>query len=174
MNLRRTLSVAALVFLFLTPHFFNQPARAQSNPSLGGLTSMFVRVNPEEPSGEQTAGVDEKQVKSDTERQLAEGGIKVLSEQEFARLQRSRGYPLALVDVVSKLFPVKGTDSRIYFVDVKVRQLVFLSRKPVVRLWAATWEMRDIGITADMDLVREKVRDAVSQLVSDYQAENQR
>ncbi|MGD2124446.1 MAG: hypothetical protein PVG99_00110 [Desulfobacteraceae bacterium] len=171
MDRKKLLWILVLVpFLWQSPLFMGL-AQSQSNPSLGGLTSMYVRVQPQEGSQE-TTGINLDQLRADTEEQLSKAGITILPQQEFERLQRSRGYPLALLDVDIGVFPIQGVDLKMYSISIRVRQSVFLSRKPVIRLWAPTWEMRDTGTTDDVASIPERVRGAVSRLVGDYQSEN--
>jgi len=138
---------------------------------LKGLKSIYVQVDPVEPEIKHK-DLTTHQLKADTERQLVNAGIEVLSDKEFTRLKRSRNYPLGRLDVNITLIKAENVDSNIYSIIVQVRQPAFLGRRPVVKIFGSTWERREMGQISNLSTLRERVKDLVNQFIDEYLSSN--
>jgi hypothetical protein len=103
---------------------------------------------------------------------LNDSGIKVVPMDEFERLVASRSYPIALLDMELRTSKMPDSELKMYILLIKVRQAVFLSRKPVVRVMATSWESIDFGAAKEFPFVRGVAKDAVARFVQDLQAQN--
>lgn len=152
----------------------SRPAIAEnglSRETLRGLKALNVQVAPIEP-GISHEGLTHKRILEDTKRELQKAGIELLSDEEFTRLRRSRSYPLGRLEMMITIKDAGSSDAKIYSTTVRVRQAVFLSRRPVIKVFAPTWEKRTIGYTRDLGPVAEAVRNGVEQFIRDYLSVN--
>jgi len=141
--------------------------------SLGGLKSIYI-AEPSIDSQVRYDGLSTRRLKKNTDRQISKSGIKALSEKEFDRLKRSERYPLGRLDTVITVSEITSMDLKIYNIVVQLRQVVFLARKPVAKLWAPTWGKRELGYSGNVDVVEERVKDIVGQFINDYLSANQK
>ena len=139
--------------------------------SLGGLKSIYI-AEPSLDSKVKYEGLSTDRLKKNTEKQLKKAGIKTLSEKEFDRLKRSERYPLGRLDMVITIGEITSVDLKVYNIVVQLRQVVFLARKPVAKLWTATWGKRELGYSPGVDVVEEGVKDIVGQFINDYLSVN--
>lgn len=167
----KRLSLVTLLLLFVTPGFLS-PVFAQNatSDSLFGLKAVRVEVRPMEGSDERVQEIDLPQVLAQTEAQLSEAGLTILPEDEYLRLRRSVRYPLALVEILVGVFPIQDSELVMYAGHVRLNQTVYMSRRPVVKFLAPTWEVRDFGSTSDLPSLRGRIKEVVSRLVQDYQS----
>ena len=164
--------ILTLLFLLITgPALF---AQQQADSSLEGLTTIHVRIQlkTESDGDGKGSGLTSEQLQGDAESLLADAGLKVVPQDEFERLLRSRGYPVALFDLDAKIAKLKDTDSHIYNLNFKVRQAAFLVRKPTVKFLAPTWELNSLGTTDSLPSLREKARQAITQFIQQFKSEN--
>ena len=172
MNQKKTFWMTALTLLW-----FGFPASAASGQIaapeiLAGLTTAHTMVSYFEDGSPKSSGSEARQLASDLERQLAETGLKLVSRDEFDRLIASRGYPAGLVDLEVRTGKISGMDIKTYYVGLRLKQVAYVARKPVLRFMAATWDYVDTGTADDFNAVRGRVRGAVARFVADYLAEN--
>ena len=142
-----------------------------NSETLRGLRSIYVRVTPIDPKIEQE-GLTTAQIWRDTERQLQREGIKLLPEEEFSRLRRTRNYPLGRLEIIVTVKDIKEGNEIIYNIIVRFSQSVFLSRAPVIKLFAPTWESQTIGYSGDLSVVTEGVKVGVEEFISAYMSVN--
>ena len=142
-----------------------------NNETLRGVRSIYVRVAPIDSKIEQE-GLTTVQIWRDTERQLQSEAIKLLPEEEFNRLRRTRNYPLGRLEIIVTVTDIKEGNGQIYNIIVRFSQIVFLSRAPVIKLFAPTWESQTIGYSGDLSAVKEGVKTGVEAFISAYMSVN--
>ncbi len=169
---KRSCLCVMLMFLLLTTPIPTALAQRQADSSLEGLTTIHVRVQLKSDSDGKSSGLRQEQLEGDAEGLLADSGMKVIPQEEFDRLLRSRGYPVALFDIDARITKLSGTELHIYNFNFKVRQAVLLVRKPVIKFLAPTWEFNSLGTTDSLPALREKVKEVVAQFLQDFKAEN--
>jgi hypothetical protein len=138
--------------------------------TLEGIKNIYVRVamDPEI----ETKGLGADQLKKDTEQQLREAGIKILNEGDFSRLKGSVRYPLAGLDVIITLIDIQEMELDIYDIEVKIRQVVFLARRPVIKILAPTWKDQTVFQSNSLGLIREKLKESVDKFLDAYLSVN--
>jgi hypothetical protein len=104
--------------------------------------------------------------------QLKKAKITVLSEKEFERLRRSERYPLAILDVALAIIEVDSVI--VYLVNVRALQLVLVVRKGVIKLFAPTWEKREIGSINNLEEIENILSGVVDQFIDDFFSANPR
>ena len=139
--------------------------------TLRGVRSIYVRVAPIDSKIEQE-GLTTAQLRRDTERQLQSEEIKLLPEEEFNRLRRTRNYPLGRLEIIVTVKDIQEGNEKIYNIIVRFSQIVFLSRAPVIKLFAPTWESQTIGYSGDLSVVTEGVKAGVEEFISAYMSVN--
>lgn len=140
--------------------------------ALEGLTTICPRIQYYEDGVLKESGQARAELQSDLESMLTGAGLKVVDRTEFERLVASRNYPIALLDLEARMSKIQDVEMNTYILTVKVRQAVFLSRKPVVKFLASSWESTDFGVAKDFSFVRGVAKDALARLVQDLQAQN--
>ena len=169
---KRTCQWVVLMLLLLMMPGPAALAQRQAESSLEGLTTVHVRVQLKTDSNGKGSGLTSEQLQGDAETLLSDAGMKVVPQDEFERLLRSRGYPVALFDLDAQTTKMNDMDLHIYNFNFKARQAALLVRKPVVKFMAPTWELNSFGTTDSLPKLREKVRQAVTQFIQDFKAEN--
>jgi len=168
---KKGLFFLTLLFLFGLPGSLAQVfAQDVATESLFGLKAVRVEVKPMEGSDERVQEIDLAQVLAQTEEQMTEAGLTILPEDEYLRLRRSFGYPLGLVEVLVGVFPIQDSDLLMYAGHVRLNQVVYMARRPVLKFLAPTWEVRGFGATKDLPSLRERIKGTVARLVQDYQS----
>jgi uncharacterized protein YrzB (UPF0473 family) len=142
-----------------------------NSETLRGLRSVYVWVAPINSKIEQE-GLTTALIQKDTERQLQREGIKLLPEAEFDRLRRSRNYPLGRLEIIVTVKDIKEGNEKIYNITVRFSQIAFLSRAPVIKLFAPTWEKQTIGYSGDLRKVTEGVKAGVEAFISAFMSVN--
>ena len=142
-----------------------------NSETLRGVRSIYVRVAPIDPKIEQE-GFTTAQIRRDTERQLQREEIKILPEEEFNRLRRTRNYPLGRLEVIVTIKDMNKDNEKLYSIIIRFSQIAFLSRAPVIKLFAPTWESQTIGYSGDLSVVTEGVKAGVEEFISAYMSVN--
>jgi len=142
-----------------------------NSETLRGLRSIYVWVAPMDSKIEQE-GLKAVQIRRDTELQIQREGIKLLPEAEFNRLRRSRNYPLGRLEIIVTIKDIKEGNEKIYNITVRFSQIAFLSRAPVIKLFAPTWEIQTIGYSGDLRKVTEGVKAGVEAFISAFMSVN--
>ena len=169
---KRIFFVMTLVLLLLGSPASTVFGQKAASDILAGLTTAHVRVLYFEDGSLRETGQERNQLASDLERQLADTGLKLVPKDEFERLLSSRGYPIGLLDLEVRTNKISGVDFKIYYVSLKLQQLCYVARKPVLRFMASTWDITDAGTADDFNAVKKRVKEAVDRFVSDYKSEN--
>ena len=164
--------VTALALLLLGTLAATGYAQKMAPDILAGLTTAHVRVSYFEEGAPKESGQEKQQLASDLERQLAETDLKLVSKDEFDRLISSRGYPIALLDLEVRMGKISGVEFKLYHVGLKLQQVCYVARKPVLRFMAPTWDITASGTADDFNAVKGRVSEAVARFVDDYNAEN--
>jgi hypothetical protein len=168
---KKKLFFLVMLTLLVSP-VFDAHAQKMGDQLLAGLTTVYLRVQYSDESGMKAAGSESSQLISETERQLTDAGLKVVSSSEFDRLIASRGYPIAMLEVEVRLAKVKDMDLKIYTLSVRLRQLSYVARMPTLRFLGGTWDVTDYGVLDDFSFLRQRLSAVISNLVSDYKSEN--
>ncbi len=142
-----------------------------NSETLRGVKSIYVRVAPIDSEIEQE-GLTTARIRRDTERQLQMAKIKLLPEEEFNRLRRSRNYPLGRLDVIVTIKDMNKDNEKLYSIIIRFSQIAFLSRAPVIKLFAPTWESQTIGYSGDLNVITESVKAGVEKFISAYTSVN--
>ena len=142
-----------------------------NSETLRGLRSIYVWVAPMNSKIEKE-GLTTALIQEGTERQLQREGIKLLPEAEFNRLRRTRNYPLGRLEIIVTIKDIKEGNEKIYNITVRFSQIAFLSRAPVIKLFAPTWESQTIGYSGDLRKVTEGVKDGVEAFISAFMSVN--
>jgi hypothetical protein len=98
--------------------------------------------------------------------------IKLLPEEEFNRLRRTRNYPLGRLEVIVTIKDMNKDNEKLYSIIIRFSQIAFLSRAPVIKLFAPTWESQTIGYSGDLSVVTEGVKAGVEEFISAYMSVN--
>lgn len=139
--------------------------------TLRGIKSIYVQILPINARTTQE-GLTTAKIQRDTERQLERAGIKLLSEKEFLRLKQPRNYPLGRLEVLVTIKDIKQDNGKVYNITVRISQIVFLSRAPVIKLFAPTWESTILGYSHNPDVISDGVRDGVEEFIDAYLSVN--
>ena len=142
-----------------------------NSETLRGVRSIYVWVAPIDSKIEQE-GLTTAQIWRDTERQLQSEAIKLLPEEEFNRLRRTRNYPLGRLEIIVTVKYIKEGNGQIYNIIVRFSQIAFLSRAPVIKLFAPTWEIQTIGYSGDLSAVTDGVKAGVEAFINAYMSVN--
>ena len=142
-----------------------------NSETLRGVRSIYVRVAPIDSKIEQE-GLATARILRDTERQLQREEIKILPEEEFNRLRRTRNYPLGRLEVIVTIKDMNKDNEKLYSIIIRFSQIAFLSRAPVIKLFAPTWESQTIGYSGDLSVVTEGVKAGVEKFISAYMSVN--
>ena len=161
-----------IVLTLVASPVINAHAQKLGDDLLAGLTTLSLRVQYSDESGSKLSGTESTQLLSDTERQLADTGLKLVSSADFERLVSSRGYPIGVLNLEVRTNKVSGIDSKIYSISLKLQQVCYVARKPVLRFMASTWDITDAGTADDFNEVKIRVNETLGRFVSDYKAEN--
>jgi hypothetical protein len=172
MDKMRVFFVFTLGLLLLggpTPAVYGQKA---AQDILAGLTTAHLRVSYSEDGMLRESGQERNQLAADLERQLADTGLKLVSKEEFERLLSSRGYPIGLLDLEVSVSKISGVDVKIFSVSLKLQQLSYVARKPVLRFLAPTWDATEAGTADDFNAVKKRASELAGRFVADFKAEN--
>ncbi|MCJ7775747.1 MAG: hypothetical protein MUP08_05110, partial [Desulfobulbaceae bacterium] len=63
-------------------------------------------------------------------------------------------------------------NEKLYSIIIRFSQIAFLSRAPVIKLFAPTWESQTIGYSGDLSVVTEGVKAGVEEFISAYMSVN--
>lgn len=146
------------------PHSILQ--QSKKSDSLIGLRGVYVFVEDKNPPAEKY-GLTKKALQTETELQLQQNGIKVLSKEE--RL-KTPGMPYLYISVYTI---VRGQPAAVY-ITVKLKQDVTLMANHGLYCGATTWEEERFMLVSEDKLkdIGEYVKDFVDQFINDYLAAN--
>ena len=166
-----------IIVLFILP-VSHPPSLAADNEnltvSLIGIKHIYVNVKPISNPIVTEAGIDESSIKELAERQLRKAGIRLLSQEEYDRYKMTLRYPLATLELRLTVHEIEGMDAAIAELRVRVMQVAFLSRRPIVQINAPSWEVQEIGIVRDPSFLEEALKKSLDQFIDDYFSANPR
>ncbi len=137
--------------------------------NLVGVKGIYVAVEMLNENAK-SAGLTEKQLKTDVELKLRLAGIKVNSEEEW---KASKDGAFIYVNINST--EVYEIDHMIYSATIKLNQDVMLVRAPYTRVPGTTWEESYTGIypkSKFQEQARKTVKDYVDEFINDYLTAN--
>ena len=139
----------------------------EQRDTLRGLQGVGVVVEKTKPEVEQL-GLTREALQTDTELQLRQYGIKVLSATETA----VRGGPFLYVRVTAVgngMAPFLAVSAQIC-----LKQTAYLMRDPTIMCYATTWDVTSVFLVGRPRLpeIRERVKDHVAELINDYLSVN--
>jgi hypothetical protein len=172
MDKKRVFVVVTLGLLLLGSLASGAFAQKAAPEILAGLTTAHVRLSYYEDGSARGAGQERNQLAADLERQLADTGLKLVSSDEFERLVTSRGYPIGLLDLEVRTNKISGVDFKMFYVSLKLQQVAYIARKPVLRFMASTWDYTETGVVDDFSAVKKRVNEVVDRFVGDLRSEN--
>jgi len=142
---------------------------ADEKEVLQGLEGVFVVVEPIKPEVEKY-GLTKKDIHTDTELQLRQYGIKVLTEEGWLSMP-VRPFLHINVGVVVREETAIASGA----ISIQLREPVLLLRKPKrICMGACTWQrisVVSVGLLRIKD-IREYVKDGVNMFINDYLAAN--
>ena len=162
------LMAVVLSLLSLPPFAFASDGKYEQE-TLRGIKTLHVMVQGLEPGLEQYELTPEK-LEKDLVTKLGMAGIKVVSKKES---QMVPGAPF-LTLMVGALRAFTTKDTEFYFISmvIKLRQNVYLERKPKTRAHGiTTWSNTRFGINFAQN-IRSEVNDAIDQFINAYVAAN--
>ena len=167
-----TLALAVLVVTVLASAGLAQEAPTTA-ATLRGLTGVDVVVEevPTEPEVEE-ARLGSSAVQEDIESQLREGGIRILSDEEW---QAAPGRPWLFVRV-QMLRPQAARRAFVYVISLDLMQQVGLARDPGIDAVGMTWRTGEIDTVSAVNVprVRDRLRTLVDTFINAYWAVNPR
>lgn len=172
MDMKRVLWAMALVLLLLGSLSSSAFGQKAAEDILAGLTTAHIRIFYSEDGSLKETGQERNQLAAGLEQQLADTGLKLVSRDEFDRLVSSRGYPIGLLDLEVRTNQISGVDFKMYYISLKLQQVSYVARKPVLRFLASTWDITDVGTADDFKAVKRRVKEAVDRFVTDFRGEN--
>jgi hypothetical protein len=174
---KKIMSKKASVFCVLMFFLWIGPApclfaQKQAAGTLEGLKNIHIRIRLIMDSGSKGSGLTQGLLELDAEELLRDAGLKVVSQDEFQRLLPSRGYPVATLDIDSRISKPGDAAFYVFYLNIKVGQPVFMSRKPVIKFVAPTWEISDFGTVDTPAALRETAKEGVRAFIQDFKGEN--
>jgi hypothetical protein len=179
--------IAAAVSLVLLHSFTLASDDAKAGTTLRGLKSVYVQVENFDPEIQQAlkkGGLTENSLQMTIEGKLEAAGIRVLSEEEFRKLEHSSLLCVNLRMLMPEAFqrvtftlegiPIsKPEQGQRYFyaIDVEFRQIVSLVRDASIKALATTWSIGSVGFCRPAR-IRADVMDQVNGFVDAYTATN--
>lgn len=171
MNKKKMLTglLAVLLMVGLQTNFAH--AGKDGSFTLQGLKAVYV-VEPSMNSELKDQGLNPMAVKNDMEKKLKQAGINVISKTEFDKFSRSETYQLARIDTLLSASRIENTDITLYDVTFQVHQLALLARKPAIKIWSPTWEVRRIMGGSNSTIVTAQIEEAIEEFIRDFRAAN--
>ena len=159
-----------VVFTFLSlPAFAFASDGINEQETLRGIKTLHVMIQGLE-SGLEQYGLTREKLEKDLITKLGMAGIKVVSKKESQMVQ---GAPsLTLMVGALRAFTTKDTEFYFISIIVKLRQNVYLERKPKNRvLGITTWSNTRFGINFVQN-IRSEVNDSIDKFINTYAAVN--
>lgn len=138
--------------------------------TLRGLQGIGVIVDMVRPEAEQL-GLTREALQTDTDLQLRQYGIKVVS---FLEMFTTPGVPVLYINANVKVRPGEIDPILAVSIVVQLKQGVSLDRDPTIHCKAPTWESAAVATVgrANIRQVRDAVKDLVARFINDYLAVN--
>jgi hypothetical protein len=137
--------------------------------TLRGINALQVIVHDLDPEIEQY-GLTREKIQRDFETRIGMAGIKVLSKKEG---QKIPGAPFITLTVgTMRAFTTKGSEFYFISIIIKLRQNVYLERKPENKInGIATWSNTRFGVNFGQN-IRSEISNAIDQFINAYTAAN--
>ena len=166
-----------LLILILSLYTIHSPAFGQFKPAsspetLAELKGIYLMVNWRADLERKQKGTSPGRIGRDFARQFQRAGIQVFSDKEYERLARTQNYPLARLELHVVPLDIAGARVKIYEITLKAQQLVRLLRKPVIRIWATTWEKRHIASGSGPESVQKNASELIDLFIKTYLSVN--
>jgi hypothetical protein len=147
------------------------PPRQSSVPqrdTLRGLNGVAVLVKMDNLG---PYGLEDEQIQIDTELQLRQYGIRVLSAKECLT---APGTPMLGIHAAVLDIGIGATPLYLFKADIQFLQTVFLTRDPTLGCLAQTWSTSEVQILGRDRLpeTRGIIKDQVAKFINDYLAVN--
>lgn len=161
-----------LVFILMKG---NSPAFAQNSAdplsTIEGLRSVYIEIRPIDTKMDIKDEM-QRRLLSQTEEAFRRAEIEMLPKEEYVRLRQSRNYPLGRFSISLTILNAENLDVKIYHVTVHLDQVVFLSRRPVIKFVVPTWELKKMGYSDNLEAVYNLVDNMVARFVYDFLSVN--
>ncbi len=166
---RQILLIAVVLTLLSLPVFVFAFDGKNEQETLRGINALHVIVHDVDPEVEQY-GLTREKIQKDFETKLGMAGIKVLSKKEGLKVP---GVPFITLTVgTMRAFTTKGSEFYFISILVKLRQNVYLERKPRNRTHGiATWSNTRFGVNFGQN-IRSEVNKAIDQFINAHAAAN--
>lgn len=166
---RQVLLVAVILTLMSLPAFVFAFDEKNEQETLRGINSLHVIVHDVDPEVEQY-GLTRENIQKDFEARLGMAGIKVLTEKEDLKVP---GTPFITLTIgTMRAFTTKGSEFYFFSILIKLRQNVYLERKPRNRVpGIATWSNTRFGVNFGKN-IRSEVNNAIEQFINAHAAAN--
>jgi len=138
--------------------------------TLRGLQGIAVLVDMVRPEAERL-GLTCEALETDTDLQLRQSGIKVIS---FLEMSTTPGAPVLYINANVKVRPGEIDATVAVSIVVQLKQKVSLDRDPTIHYKAPTWENAAVATVgrANIRQVGDAVKDLVARFINDYLAVN--
>ncbi len=168
-NKRQVLLIAVVLTLMSLPAFVFASDGKNEQETLRGINALHVIVHDVDQEAEQY-GLTREKIQMDFETRLGMAGIKVLSEEESLEVP---GAPFITLTVgTMRAFTTKGSEFHFISILIKLRQNVYLERKPKNRIHGiATWSNTRFGVNFGQN-IRSEVNKAIDQFINAHAAAN--
>ena len=166
---RQALLIAVVLTLMSMPAFVFAFTGKNEQETLRGINALHVIVHDVDPETEQY-GLTREKIQKDFETRLEMTGIKVLSEKEDLKVP---GVPFITMTVgTMRAFTTKGSEFYFISILIKLRQNVYLERKPRNKITGiATWSNTRFGVNFGKN-IRSEVNKAIDQFINAHAAAN--
>ncbi|OPX38356.1 MAG: hypothetical protein B1H12_02655 [Desulfobacteraceae bacterium 4484_190.2] len=165
----QALLVAVVITVISLPAFVFAFDGKNEQETLRGINALHVIVHDIDPEVEQY-GLTREKIQKDFETSLEMAGIKVLSEEKSLKVP---GVPFITLTVgTMRAFTTKGSEFYLISILIKLRQNVYLERKPRNRIHGiATWSNTRFGVNFGQN-IRTEVNKAIDQFINAHAAAN--
>ena len=165
----QALLIALVLTLMSLPAFVFAFDGKSEQETLRGINALHVIVHDVDLETEQY-GLTREKIQKDFETRLGMAGIKVLSEKECLKVP---GAPFITLTVgTMRAFTTKGSEFYFISILIKLRQNVYLERKPRNRIHGiATWSNTRFGVNFGQN-IRSEVNKAIDQFINAHAAAN--
>jgi len=166
---RQALLVAVVLTLMSLPAFVFASDGKNEQETLRGINTLNVIVHDIDTEIEQY-GLTREKIQKDFETRLGMAGIKVLSKKED---QKVPGAPFITLTVgTMRAFTTKGSEFHFISILIKLRQNVYLERKPRNRIHGiATWSNTRFGVNFGQN-IRSEINKAIDQFINAHASAN--
>jgi len=166
---RQALLVAVVLTLMSLPAFVFASDGKNEQETLRGINTLNVIVHDIDTEIEQY-GLTREKIQKDFETRLGMAGIKVLSKKED---QKVPGAPFITLTVgTMRAFTTKGSEFHFISILIKLRQNVYLERKPKNRIHGiATWSNTRFGVNFGQN-IRSEINKAIDQFINAHASAN--